>query len=86
MSVNEWENENESVNEWENENELKRSESVWKWKMGDIVGWKQKWEIVKKDQILRNPKMGNNTVKLMENTRVAYRFGIFGRYSVSISR
>ena len=67
MSVNEWENENESVNEWENENELKMSESVWKWKMGDIVGWKQKWEIVKQDQILRNPKMGNNTVKLMEN-------------------
>ncbi len=24
MSVNEWENENESVNEWENENEVKR--------------------------------------------------------------
>jgi len=23
---------------WENENELKMSESVWKWKMGDIVG------------------------------------------------
>ena len=27
-----------SVNEWENEYELKMSESVWKWKMGDIVG------------------------------------------------
>jgi hypothetical protein len=38
MSVNEWENENESVNEWENDNELKMSESVWKWKMGDIIG------------------------------------------------
>jgi hypothetical protein len=35
MSVNEWENENESVNEWENENELKTSEGF----------ENEKWEI-----------------------------------------